>query len=548
MGIPHIENLHPMEFYEVVTDLTGFIASIKYDGANIVFGQDQHGWYSSRELKSGQRYYDEAEYPIKFWTSWARSAHLAAQHFQITGQAEVLFGRTPNVIQYDGRNRIICFDPNPHCGKNVTVNLKVPKTDGYTIWTEDEEHEWTIEALEYFILEDIRDEYKSELEVFKQYLYRPSGIRGKTNLEILDFESKDKNVRELVELQRKIINDELMPIKLAIKKYLLDFVPDGDEGIVLKNPRIVTKIVDRDGFTKANIDAHRVREKINGRMFGKYKPKTIMARGSIALLDRYQSRYMRQPYENPDIHQRTLQHFAEAREELTHAGHRYDQGLSGSSRDNPTQGVVHAQDHRTHTVASYDEQDARTTGLSTRGTEAHVQDQIPPRRAQADRSQPSCGVVLLRGQPVHRGHEVIIKRAMEENEHHQVVLIHGAQSSKDKRKNPLDWNIRLRLLQAITPNASVHANPYDALMELSSNYTKIKLYCGSDRDYTQIIDRLNTSVEVVCIDRDILPIKATDLREAARRGFQESFEIGRPDAVSEELWDTVFRNIWRTAR
>ena len=110
-GISHIEDMPVGEIIEILTNLSNYSITEKVDGAQILFGIDDNGFYTSRETKGGERIYNEADYGITFASTYMRSAHkLLEQMLQaLKGaglrlgdqvEAEVLYGQVPNVVPY----------------------------------------------------------------------------------------------------------------------------------------------------------------------------------------------------------------------------------------------------------------------------------------------------------------------------------------------------------------------------------------------------------------------------------------------------------------
>ena len=77
-GIPHLEDLPPQKFLDVVENLAVYTITEKLDGANLVFGFDNEGeFYTSRETKSGNRYYTAEQYEKRPGNNGFKLAHLA---------------------------------------------------------------------------------------------------------------------------------------------------------------------------------------------------------------------------------------------------------------------------------------------------------------------------------------------------------------------------------------------------------------------------------------------------------------------------------------
>lgn len=109
--IPHIELLPLHKLLRVLSHLDEYNISQKIDGSQLLFGIDEHGFYTSRETKGGTRIYNVDDYPIKFSTTYMRAAHVALQHIlpvlTMAGlaigdqvESEVLYGELPNAVPY----------------------------------------------------------------------------------------------------------------------------------------------------------------------------------------------------------------------------------------------------------------------------------------------------------------------------------------------------------------------------------------------------------------------------------------------------------------
>src|ERR1700679_3502530 len=105
-GITHIEELPTTEFIKVVKNLHEYEVTEKVDGAEILFGIDEIGFYTSREAKGGIRIYNESDYGMGFPTTYMRSAHKLLEQslseLRAAGmrpgdqvEAEVLYGELP---------------------------------------------------------------------------------------------------------------------------------------------------------------------------------------------------------------------------------------------------------------------------------------------------------------------------------------------------------------------------------------------------------------------------------------------------------------------
>ena len=75
-GITHIEDLSVGKFVSVVKNISEYEITEKVDGAQLLFGIDNIGFYTSRETKGGRRIYNQSEYGLKFSETYMRSAHV----------------------------------------------------------------------------------------------------------------------------------------------------------------------------------------------------------------------------------------------------------------------------------------------------------------------------------------------------------------------------------------------------------------------------------------------------------------------------------------
>lgn len=118
--ITHIEDLPLDEFIDTVTHLAEYSATEKVDGAQLLMGIDEVGFYTSRETKGGKRHYASDNYGMMFYETYMKSAHAALltvlPSMQSAGlttgdqvELEVLFGEIPNVVPYSANFNYIVF-------------------------------------------------------------------------------------------------------------------------------------------------------------------------------------------------------------------------------------------------------------------------------------------------------------------------------------------------------------------------------------------------------------------------------------------------------
>jgi hypothetical protein len=119
-GITHIEDLSARDFMYVLGNLGQYEITEKLDGAQMLFGIDEYGLYTSRESKGGKRIYNEKDYGLSFSSTYIRSAHILLHQsksiLEDAGlrpgdqvEAEVLFGQLPNVVPYSADRNYLIF-------------------------------------------------------------------------------------------------------------------------------------------------------------------------------------------------------------------------------------------------------------------------------------------------------------------------------------------------------------------------------------------------------------------------------------------------------
>ena len=165
-GISHIEDMPVGEIIEILTNLSNYSITEKVDGAQILFGIDDNGFYTSRETKGGERIYNEADYGITFASTYMRSAHKLLEQMlpALKGaglrlgdqvEAEVLYGQVPNVVPYSADTNYLIFLRTTEGavnidrlkqkldGQAVSVSLVSPFTDdGKTINLKEQINQW----------------------------------------------------------------------------------------------------------------------------------------------------------------------------------------------------------------------------------------------------------------------------------------------------------------------------------------------------------------------------------------------------------------------
>lgn len=298
-GISHIEDLPIDEFVSLLEDFHQHEVTEKVDGAEIIFGIDSKGFYTSRELKGGGRKYCVEDYELTFPSTYMRSAHTlleaALPILKSAGlrcgdqvEAEVLYGELPNVVPYSAdRNYLIFLRTTEGSvnidrlgqeldGKALSITLDTPyTTDGRTIQLSEQENVWKFSRVPVRECPDMSGTLSNHLNRLKSFLSSVDVDTDQTYKTILNtplnkiptWANKDdwKYLKEHLKEQREYIGNLLMQSHiLPIKEVLLNIlvrntkseygplVEDGGwiEGVVLKNKTTgrMAKLVDKDVF------------------------------------------------------------------------------------------------------------------------------------------------------------------------------------------------------------------------------------------------------------------------------------------------------------
>ena len=147
---------------------------------------------------------------------------------------------------------------------------------------------------------------------------------------------------------------------------------------------------------------------------------------------------------------------------------------------------------------------------------------------------------LGRMQPIHNGHDAIIK--MMKNP--VVVLVKGASSSKDKSRNPFDEKYQTKLINMLNPSVEVVVAKTGYIPDMVNDLRKqgkevIEVLAGDDRigSYQNQIDSFNKQMpdeKKIRVKFKITPrvTSATTVRNAIRSDDIETFKKNVP----QKLW------------
>lgn len=332
-GISHIEDLSNEEFISTVENIQDKVVTEKLDGANLWFGIDDIGLFTSREGKSPKkaRFYDVKDYPEVANYNGFRGAHLALEKMEFTirkhlkegdlVEVEVLFGRQPNTVTYgvSGKNFIVILrgvggtDEAKVASLAAALNNKsatvessvVSSTDGEGLSITKENMVWEFTKVAPIKAQKLKTgEVTKILNALKDFLKKPSSVEGYTNGELstLGMGSVPKAARQDTKNAKDKVNDEILTkFKIPIKDLMLNgfvrkikpFLQDKDnlhpaedigvEGVVIRDPVTgsQTKIVDKDVFTAINAFNSAVRSQISGLVKTTDQEATTESRGGV---------------------------------------------------------------------------------------------------------------------------------------------------------------------------------------------------------------------------------------------------------------------------
>jgi len=140
-----------------------------------------------------------------------------------------------------------------------------------------------------------------------------------------------------------------------------------------------------------------------------------------------------------------------------------------------------------------------------------------------------------RFQPLTLGHMKMIDELKKFNKAY-IFIVKGKKSSKDKDKNPFDFELQKEMIQKVAPKIEVIEIPsgyfVDEIEKLPEN--EFYLLCGSDRvkAYQRMLDYLeNKKVEIIEVPRSDDDISATKVRQALKDNNKKEFEKMTPKEI-----------------
>lgn len=297
-GITHFEDLPASNILSVLKTLSEYTLTEKVDGAQILFGIDEYGFYTSRETKGGTRVYNESDYGMSFSAVYQRSAHklleqslplLRSAGMRIGDQVEVevVHGELPNVVPYSADTSYVVFLrttegtvdvsrlQNRLNEKSVALSLSVPYTpDGRNIFLKEDTRVWEFSKVP-TIKCSLPKDLSEHIRALESYLNTSDVMIGQTYATILETplnkvpdwvtpgtwqQTKLDIKSSRAEIQVELMESYVMPIKEMLLNTLVRssssaFGPplsEGGwiEGVVLRHATTgkMLKLVDKDVF------------------------------------------------------------------------------------------------------------------------------------------------------------------------------------------------------------------------------------------------------------------------------------------------------------
>jgi len=150
-------------------------------------------------------------------------------------------------------------------------------------------------------------------------------------------------------------------------------------------------------------------------------------------------------------------------------------------------------------------------------------------------------IFLGRMQPIHIGHEAIIKTM----KNPIILLVKGEASSKDKKRNPFDAKYQTKLIKKIDKKAEIMEVKTGYIPVIANDLRKkgmelVAVHAGSDRlgDYKKQFSRLKLdSDHEFKINWNLTPrvASATDVRNALWDNNESAFRNLMPRALWKEF-------------
>lgn len=363
MSIKHLESISINELEELLYNLGDYEATEKLDGAQLLFGIDNRGFYTSRETKGGTRIYDVSDYEIDYHTTFKRAAHIVLEQSlpklvaagMLPGdqvEVEVLHGEIPNVVPYSKDTSYIIFLRTTEgsvninrlqqefAGYSLPLTLSTPTTeDGLVTEFKPLDSVWEFSAVPvvHMHVDALNTKIKPSVDKLFSLLHSPSGVHDLTYMELMNFNLNKLGKVADRDVVKSLIKEARTDVKavvleqyvMPLKEFLLDHVVRNCgskfgpingwiEGVVLKHKATgkMVKLVDKEIFGAAHKFTWATRSALDDQ-----RKEAELSRVELeALLDKYNRQkdtlILSLPAIGTDlsytgaIHKRTLEHFA----------------------------------------------------------------------------------------------------------------------------------------------------------------------------------------------------------------------------------------------
>jgi predicted transcriptional regulator len=318
-GIDHVDDLPVDKFIQIISSLKDMKLSEKLDGSNLWVGVDDAGkLFTSRE---GKRAGAKRMYSPEDWAKVGNNNQFIAAHAAINAQSavflqhmkpgqmielEVLYGQQPNTVKYNNAFNLIAVlrgvegTPSDVAGNlakalkdktsDVSVNL-ISSDDGEnlkTVLTDAKFQFITPKSFDAAKLE--HGKVNIELKKLQDFINQPSEVSGFTNAELasVNLNKVPKEQRDGAKVARQKLvdllqSDYIQPIKALLLDTFIGGNRDGAEGVVISNPADGSqlKLVDKDKFTKRNIEVQAERANLQGAVMTTDSNADLASRGGL---------------------------------------------------------------------------------------------------------------------------------------------------------------------------------------------------------------------------------------------------------------------------
>lgn len=158
---------------------------------------------------------------------------------------------------------------------------------------------------------------------------------------------------------------------------------------------------------------------------------------------------------------------------------------------------------------------------------------VPPKQKK------TVEVFLGRLQPIHKGHFKILKKM----KNPVLVLIKGAKTSKNKKRNPFPLEYQEQLIKKVMPNLKIHIAPSGFLPLIlfdirRMGFEPIVVYAGSDRisSYKRMMNSLPDEIDLnIKFKETPRYCSATQVRNALKSNDFKTFKELMPKELHDQF-------------